>query len=110
MIFQRQDQCPPEKPTIVLGENMQKPVIPFAQHYGFDYYKPGISLGSVDADLAANRAWLQGMINEGRTFIDIGRAPGRVDPSPFYLMESSLINQNSAPTISFSGFPLTPAL
>jgi hypothetical protein len=58
-----------------MGEDMLNRVIPFAEKNGFEYYKPGPSLGSQEANLAANRAWLQGMINEGRTFIDIGPAP-----------------------------------
>jgi len=83
-------------------------VIPFAEKNGFEYYKPGPSLGSQEANLGANRAWVQSMISEGRTFIDIGPAPGRAQLSPYYQMESGLINQNAAPAISFSGFKRIP--
>ena len=83
---------------------MRNRVIPFAEKNGFDYYKPGPLLPTQEENLAANRAWLQQMINEGRTVIDIGRAPGRTQVSPYYLMESGLINENSVPAISFSGF------
>ena len=91
-------------PPVVIGEDMRNRVIPFAQKYGFDYYTPGPSLGSMDADLAANKAWMESIVNQGRTFVDIGRAPGRVEPSPFYLMESGIVNQNRVPAVSFSGF------
>jgi YD repeat-containing protein len=91
-------------PPVVIGEDMRNRVIPFAQQNGFDYYKPGPSLGNQAADLAANQAWMQGIVNQGRIVIDIGRAPGRVDPSVFYLAESEIVNQNAAPVISFSGF------
>lgn len=95
---------PAEKPPITIGEDMLNRVIPFSEMNGFEYYKPGPSLGSQQADMAANRAWMQSMINEGRTFIDIGPAPGRLELSPYYQMESELINQNTVPAISFSGF------
>jgi RHS repeat-associated protein len=99
---------PAQKPPVVLGEDMMNRVIPFAEQHGFDYYKPGPSLGSQAANLAANRAWIEGMINEGRTFVDIGPAPGRLQLSPYYQMESGLINQNAAPAVSFGGFVKKP--
>jgi RHS repeat-associated protein len=101
--------CPPNSlssrnaPPIVLGENMRDRVIPFAERHGFEYYRPG-SPGTFEENLAANRSWLLGRLAEGSTVIEIGRDPLRPEPSPFYLMESSLVNQNAAPTISFGGF------
>ena len=90
--------------TVVIGEDMQNRVIPLAEQNGFTYYQPGPSLGSRAANLAANQTWLQTMINQGSTIIDIGPAPGRSYLSPFYQMESQMVNENSVPVISFYGF------
>jgi uncharacterized protein RhaS with RHS repeats len=95
--------CPGEKPPVVIGRNMNGRVIPFAQQNGFDYYQPGPP-GTPAENLAANQQWLQSMIDEGRTIIDIGPGLNNPTPSPYYNMESSLVSENSVPVVSFYGF------
>ena len=55
-------------------------------------------------NLQANAQWLQGMLNQGRTIIDIGSGSQNLAPSPYYNLESSMVSENSVPVISFSGF------
>ena len=83
---------------------MNDRVIPFANNYGFDYYKPGPSLGSEEADLEANRIAIQNVIDSGRPIIDIGLDPANPNPSIYYNMESQLVSENSVPVIGFYGF------
>ncbi|MBZ0142996.1 MAG: RHS repeat-associated core domain-containing protein, partial [Rhodocyclaceae bacterium] len=75
--------------ALVIGEDMQGRVIPYANRVGADYYQPAPAPPS--QWMPTNRAFVNQAMDEGRTIIDIGPAPGRMNfpepTSPYYTME-----------------------
>ena len=86
------DNVDPKRP-IIIGENMER-VSQYADKVGGQVYKPWKN-DPFDFKLAMkrNKRWINDMMKEGRTIIDIGpdfsrRSFGR-PPSPFYNLERS---------------------
>jgi len=80
-----------KKPPLVIGEDVQGRVAPYARSIGADYY-----LGAGDnvpkaSYLEHNRQTIRAAMDEGREIIDIGPSPSRanypVATSPSYAME-----------------------
>jgi hypothetical protein len=87
------------KKVVVIGENMDDRVKPFAKKHGFDYYRqPQGSLSKADS-IEHNRAWINSRMDEGCVIVDIGPDPARANfPAPtsdWYAMETwELTNRN----------------
>jgi hypothetical protein len=75
--------------AIVIGEDMEGRVIPYAREIGADWYEPPAAPPS--EWLPNNRNWINGAMDEGRPIIDRGPAPGRANfpnpTSPYYKAE-----------------------
>jgi len=92
-----------KQPTVVIGENMGR-VIPYAESFGLEYYRPVPAPESMW--MANNRAWINEVMNQGKRIIDIGpsswpreRYPKYPDPSSdFYIMELDEIGKRGYPT------------
>ncbi len=82
-----------KKRPIVIGEDMPDRVIPAADKYGADYYKPPDA--PPDQWMDNNKKWINEAMDEGRGIIDKGPAPGRKNyPEPtsdYYNMERDQI-------------------
>ena len=72
--------------TVVIGENMAERVIPYANKYGFSYFKPR---GTNPANWMRNQTqWIRRQIQSpGTRIIDIGPDPSRAIRSNYYLKE-----------------------
>jgi hypothetical protein len=75
---------------LVIGENMNDRVIPYAKTRKADWYEPKPSL-TRDGALIENTQFIVQQMNQGVTIIDIGPQPGRANyplpTSPFYTTE-----------------------
>ncbi len=80
---------------VVIGEGMEKRVIPFAESIGAEWH---MAAGS-DRTLwmEHNRAWINEKMNSRDLIIDVGHDPskGSYPTSPFYIMELYEITQRA---------------
>jgi RHS repeat-associated protein len=63
-----------------------------------------MTAAELDAALERNERWLNSKIDDGYKIYDIGRDPTRVDPSPFYGREQSVISSTGYPTTPLPGY------
>jgi hypothetical protein len=70
--------------TVVIGENMAQRVIPYAEKYGFKYFRPR---GTNPASWMRNQVqWIRRQIQDpGTRIIDIGPDLSRAVRSEYYL-------------------------
>lgn len=86
------------KKTVVIGENMDDRVVPYARENDFSYYKPrGMNR---DNWLKNNRQWINRQIKQGNEIIDVGPDPMRTERSTYYQMEKSVLEKNKYPVKS----------
>jgi hypothetical protein len=74
--------------VVVIGENTDKRVRPYAERIGASYYKPRSMIR--DNWLANNRRWIRRQMNLGKDIVDIGPDEARRErsgPSVYYEME-----------------------
>lgn len=78
--------------TVVIGENMAERVIPYANKYGFSYFKPR---GTNPANWMRNQTqWIRRQIQSpGTRIIDIGPDPSRAIRSNYYLKELDMLRK-----------------
>ena len=81
--------------AIVIGESMEKRVIPFAKEIGAKYYKPTSKIA--ENWMKNNKRWLLKQIREGKKIIDIGIDTTRTVRSDFYKMEKTLLEKLGYP-------------
>lgn len=79
---------------VVIGENMKDRVIPTAETWGADHYKPRKTSGD---PLKKNKRYIDNVMSDSREVIDIGPDPRRSKRSPFYEAEKRRIEQRHYP-------------
>jgi hypothetical protein len=80
---------------VVIGESMEKRVIPFAKEIGAKYYKPTSKIA--ENWMKNNKRWLLKQIKEGKEIIDIGIDSARTVRSDFYKMEKKVLQKLGYP-------------
>ncbi|MCL6592121.1 MAG: hypothetical protein K6U80_19510 [Firmicutes bacterium] len=79
---------------------MRARVKPTAKNLGGEVYEPGPSKGWAK-DLGANRRWIEGVMDKGRTIVDIG-SPPNYPPSDYYNLELRSIAARKYPTVKLN--------
>jgi hypothetical protein len=84
--------------TVIIGENMARRVIPYAERVGARYYRPR---RAAEANWKRNnRAWLLRQMRQGALIVDLGPDEKRRatrGPSEYYEMELALIRDQQYP-------------
>jgi len=75
----------------VIGRDMDNRVIPFADGMGAEYWKGWNPKLSDAENLTNNKAWVQGLKEQGYTIYDIGTGPKSNQKGAFYGMETKEI-------------------
>lgn len=86
---------------VVIGEDMEGRVIPYAQATGHGWYVPDSNLPPEEW-MEANRQWINQKMNEGAQIINIGPSPNNPNypdiTSEYYRMERNEIAARGYPT------------
>lgn len=90
---------------IVIGEDMERRVIPYAQDRGADWYGPLTEIGSPESFIE-QVAFINEKMDQGVTVYDIGPSPARAPPhgnyplptSDYYFLEAMHVYSRNGPS------------
>jgi hypothetical protein len=89
---------------VVIGQNMNGRVIPFANNNGLGYYQPSQFFADPNLLEEENMQWIDNVMNEGIPVYNLGPDPGATSPSSALEAEYNALLKNNYPVNSPSLF------